>query len=195
MRDLDINDVKEEDRYILAPCGILCLGCDFYIGEAIEAAKKIQEIWEGWNIIDLSMVMGLNREGIQSTLDTIKKFLKLYKNKCPGCFNGGIGSKICGIAKCVNSKGYWTCAECDDYDPDSQTPCPYVIDDAIIMTDKGKTTKMICERYNHDPSNNLKSCRQIGYNDFIEEAKKKVRNGWRTWKIISNKTIFSIEYR
>ncbi|MFX1399411.1 MAG: DUF3795 domain-containing protein [Promethearchaeota archaeon] len=193
MTNLSIQEVNNEERFILSPCGILCLGCDFYIGEAVEAAKKIYEIWDGWNMVDIGPVIGQDQEGIRTTLRTLKQFLDSNKKKCPGCHDGGMGSAICGIAKCVNSKEYWTCAECEEYDPNSKNPCPYVSEEAPLMVDKGKTMKMICERYSQNPCENLKSSRQIGYHAFIEKARKKVENGWRTWKIISDKMIFSKE--
>ena len=37
----------------------------------------------------------------------------------------------------------------------------------------------------------LKKCREIGYLAFIEEAKEKVANGWRTWQIISKDMVFT----
>ncbi|MCK4380194.1 MAG: DUF3795 domain-containing protein [Candidatus Lokiarchaeota archaeon] len=189
---LKLEDVKEEDRGILAPCGIVCLGCDIYIGEGLEAAKKLKSIWEGGNMKDTSIAIGLNPKEINVTLETINKFIKASdKGKCPGCSKGGFPSQFCGIAKCVKSKGYWTCAECDDYDPSAETPCPNEDPNPMPMANKAQMTKMICTRYSRDTCNNLIRCREIGYDAFIEEAKEKVENGWRTWKVISDEMVFT----
>ena len=107
---LKLEDVKDEERGILAPCGILCLGCDYHVGDAVEAAKTLQKIWEGWNMVDIGELMGLNRKGINTTLKTLKKFINVNKRgNCPGCYRGGPASQVCSIAQCVKSKGYWTC--------------------------------------------------------------------------------------
>ena len=190
--NLKLDDVKAEDRGLLAPCGILCLGCDMHIGDAIEASKTLQKIWEGWNIVDVGPILGLNLKGIKSTLKTLKSFIKANKKgNCPGCSKGSFASQVCGIAKCVKSKGYWTCAECENYDPDSETPCPNINSNSMPITDKGHMMKMICTRYSRDPNQNLKKCREIGYPAFIQEAKEKVANGWRTWQIISKEMVFT----
>ncbi|MFX1258120.1 MAG: DUF3795 domain-containing protein [Promethearchaeota archaeon] len=189
---LKLDDVEGEDRGILAPCGILCLGCDYHIGDALEAAKKLQRIWEGWNMVDVAPLMGLNRNGMKTTLRTLNKYIKKNKRgKCPGCFKGGFSSQVCGIAKCVKSKGFWTCAECEDYDPNSEIPCPHI--NSNLLTNKGQFMKMICTRYSRDPVQNLKKCREIGYPAFIKEAKDKVKDGWRTWQIISKEMVFTNE--
>lgn len=190
---LKLDDIKEEDRGILSPCGILCLGCDGHMGEGIEAAKKLLSIWEGFNFLDVGQVMGLNAKQIKTTLKTLKKYVRMEKRgKCPGCFvNTGPPSTICGIANCVKSKGYWTCAECDEYNPESKTPCPYIDEDVMPMADKGQMSKMICTRYNRNTGNNLKRCREIGYSAFIKEAIEKVTKGWRTWQVISDEMVFT----
>jgi hypothetical protein len=185
--------VPDEDKGILAPCGILCLGCDTHLGEGIEAAKKLYDIMDGFNFLDVGIGFGFSAKEIKTTLKTLKKFIKMGKRgTCPGCFNNqGPPSSMCGIAKCVKSKGFWTCAECEDYDPDSDTPCPHIKEVEIPLTDKGQMTKIICTRYTKDNMNNLKKCREIGYPVFIKEAKDKVQKGWRTWQIISDEMVFT----
>ena len=190
---LKLEEVEEENRGLLSPCGILCLGCDTHLGEGIEAAKNIVDIWEGWNLLDVGPALGLNEKGIRTTLKTLKKYIKMNKRgNCPGCFNNqGPPSAICGIANCVKSKRYWTCAECGEYDPESETPCPNINKDAMPIADKGQMSKMICARYSRDTAKNLKKCREIGYLAFIKEAKDRVANGWRTWQIISDELVFT----
>ncbi len=190
--NLKLDDVKDDDRWILSPCGIPCIGCDTHIGEGLEAAKKLQEIWEGWNLADVGPFLGLSLRGIKSTLKTLESVIKAGKQgNCPGCFVGGGPSKICGIANCVKSKGYWTCAECEDYNPESETPCPHITPNPVPMADKGSMAKMICARYSRDTAQNLKKCREIGYNEFIKWAKEKVADGWRTWQVVSKDMIFT----
>jgi len=188
---LKINDVKDEDKGILSPCGILCLGCDTHLGEGVEAAKKIKEIWDGWNMLDVGPVLGMNEKNIKATLKTLNTYIKsAKKGLCPGCYIGGGPSQICGIANCVKSKGFWTCAECDDYNPEAENPCPNGKPSPVPMGDPEATMKMICTRYSKDTNSNLKKCQEIGYDAFIKEAKAKVADGWRTWQIISDEMVF-----
>ena len=189
---LKLEDVKEEVRGTLAPCGIVCLGCDTYTGEGLEAAKKLKSIWEGGNVLDTSIAIGLNPKDIEKTLETLNQYIKnADRGKCPGCFIGGFAGQFCGISKCVKSKGYWTCAECEEYDPTAEMPCLRKESAPVPMADPGQMTKMICTRYSKDTCNNLKKCREIGYNAFIKEAKEKVANGWRTWQVISDEMVFT----
>jgi len=187
---LKLDEVKEEDRGILAPCGILCAGCDSHLGEGIEAAKKLYEIWKGSNMEDTGPLFGMKE--IEVTLKTLKKYIESEeRGKCPGCFLGGGPSSICGIAKCVRSKEYWTCAECKDFNKESETPCPHITPSPMPMADKGSMMELICKRYNRDNISNLKKCCEIGYNNFIEQAKEKIANGWRTWQVISEEKVFT----
>ncbi len=189
---LKLDNVKEEDKGILAPCGIICLGCDTHIGEGLDAAKNLKEIWEASNLRDAGIAIGLDLKEINTTLETISKYIeKSGRGGCPGCSKGGFASQFCGIAKCVNSKGYFTCAECDDYDPMAENPCPNEDPNPVPMANRAQMTKMICMRYNKDTCNNLKKCRKMGYKVFIKEAKEKVENGWRTWKVISDEMVFT----
>ena len=189
---LKLNEVEEEDRGILAPCGIICLGCEFHIGESIEAAKILKEIWEGWNMEDVGPFLGLNLKEIKTTLKTLDKIIKMSKKgNCPGCFVRKDPSQNCEITNCVKSKGYWTCAECDEYESESEFPCPHIKHVQIPMTDKGSMMGIICKRYSRDNVQNLNKCREIGYPEFIKETKKKVADGWRTWQVISKEKVFT----
>ena len=190
--DLKLDDVKEEDRGIIAPCGIACLGCDTHTGEGLEAAKKLKNIWERGNLKDSGIAVGLNAKEINVTLEVLNKVIKSAEGgKCPGCFIGGFAGQFCGISKCVKNKGYWTCAECDDYNPTGDNPCPNVGDNPMPMADPGQMTKMICTRYSRDTCNNLKRCQEIGYDAYIKEVKEKVADGWRTWQVVSDEMVFT----
>ena len=62
MMELSLNEVKEEERGVIAPCGIICLGCEIHKDESLQAAKSIIEIWEGFNLPDVSAVVGMKRK-------------------------------------------------------------------------------------------------------------------------------------
>ena len=192
---LTLNDVNEKDRGVIAPCGIMCLGCDLHRDESLEAAKTIIKIWEGFNLPDVAVVVGLKPEEVCNTLETLRKYVERREKAgpCPGCFKDGGPSAICSIAKCVNSKGYWTCAECEDFNPESEDPCPHSDTELTSMPlgSRRETFALICKRYCANNIENLRKCREIGYPAFIEETEEKVRAGWRTWQVISNEMLFT----
>ena len=192
---LTLNDVNEKDRGVIAPCGIMCLGCDLHRDESLEAAKTIIKIWEGFNLPDVAVVVGLKAEEVCNTLETLREYVERREKAgpCPGCFKGGGPSAICGIAKCVKSKGYWTCAECDDFNPESKDPCPHSDTDLTSMPlgSRRETFALICKRYSANNVENLRKCREMGYPAFIAETEEKVRTGWRTWQVISNEMLFT----
>ena len=192
---LTLNDVNEKDRGVIAPCGIMCLGCDLHRDESLEAAKTIIKIWEGFNLPDVAVVVGLKAEEVCNTLETLREYVERREKAgpCPGCFKGGGPSAICGIAKCVKSKGYWTCAECEDLNPESEDLCPHSDTDLTSMPlgSRRETFALICKRYSANNVENLRKCRDIGYPAFIAETEEKVRTGWRTWQVISNEILFT----
>ena len=77
--NLSLEDVKEEEKGLIAPCGIICLGCDSYTGEGLEAATNLIRIWEGGNVLDTSMSVGLNPDDISKTLETLNQFVEKVK--------------------------------------------------------------------------------------------------------------------
>ena len=72
---LSLNDVNEEDRGVVAPCGIICLGCDVHMHEGLQAAKTIIEIWEGFNLRDVAVLAGLKAQDVCDTLDTLSEYV------------------------------------------------------------------------------------------------------------------------
>ena len=192
---LSLNDVNEEDRGVIAPCGIICLGCDVHMHESLQAAKTIIEIWEGFNLPDVAVLAGLKSQEVCNTLETLREYVDRREKAgpCPGCFNGGGPSAMCSIAKCVKSKGYWTCAECPDFNPESDEPCPHSDADlaSVPLGSRRETSALIRRRYSTNNVENLRRCREVGYPTFIAEAKEKVRTGWRTWQVISNEMLFT----
>lgn len=192
---LTLNDVNEEDRGVIAPCGIMCLGCDLHRDESLEAAKTIIKIWEGFNLPDVAVVVGLKAQEICNTLETLTEYVERRgeAGPCPGCFKGGGPSAMCSIAKCVKSKGYWTCAECEDFNPESEDPCPHSDTGltSISLGSRRETFALLCKRYSANNVENLRKCREMGYPAFIAETEEKVRTGWRTWQVISNEMLFT----
>jgi len=195
MMELSLNEVKEEDRGVIAPCGIICLGCEIHKDESLQAAKSIIEIWEGFNLPDVSAVVGMKAQEVNNTLGTLRQYVAIREKagQCPGCFKGGGPSAMCSIAKCVKSRGYWTCAECEYFNPESQEPCPHSDADlaSTRMGSRRETLTMVCRRYSSNNSENLRRCREVGYPAFIAETKEKVRKGWRTWQVISNEKLMT----
>ena len=191
--ELKLDDVKTEDRGILGPCGIVCLGCDLHKDESFEAAKTVVKIWEGFNFEDTAEVFGLNPQDVVRTLETLKKYISFKEESgpCQGCYIGGIAHcEMCPIVDCVKSKGYWTCAECEDFKPESEHPCPHVETASTPFENKGATFAVVCKRYSDNNIENLKRCREIGYSAFISEIKEKTEKGWRTWQVISREMLF-----
>ena len=73
---LSLTDVNEEDRGLLGPCGIICVGCDWHTNESSDAAKTVINIWEGHNLADVAMLKGLNSQDVLSTIKTLKKYVE-----------------------------------------------------------------------------------------------------------------------
>jgi len=190
---LTLDDVSEDDRGVVAPCGIICLGCEIHRDESLEAAKTIIKIWEGFNLPDVSAVVGLKAQDVNNTLETLREYVEKRgkAGPCPSCYIGG--GPQCSIAKCVKSLGYWTCAECDDFNPDSEVPCPHSDAElaSIPLGSRQETSGMLCKRYSANNAQNLKRCREIGYPAFIRETRGKVGTGWRTWQVISDEMLFT----
>ena len=192
---LSLESVKEEDRGLLSPCGIICAGCDVFTNESVEYAKKIIEIWEGFNLVDVPMLSGLTSQEILSTIDSLKKHVdhRGENTLCVsrGCYTSGGTIGRCPIWRCVKSKGYWTCAECEEYDVDSKSPCPHPEENfpGLALSSKGVMTELVCKRYASNNIENLRRCREIGYPAFVEEIKEKVEKGWRTWQVISKEMV------
>ncbi len=92
---------------------------------------------------------------------------------------------MCSILQCVQAKGYWTCAECDQFTGDPAHVCPHSDASESPMGSRDRASKLICKRYQADNIENLVRCREIGYAAFIEEIHKKVADGWRTWQVIA----------
>lgn len=189
---LDRNMVNEEDLGVISPCGIICLGCDMHREESLEAAKTLVMIWQGFNLADVAQALRLEPENVSAAINTLSRFIQIKEKTgpCPGCFKEGGPSKMCSIARCVKEKDYWTCAECNDYNPDSTHPCPHGELTTTHAASRATMSSLIRKRYTSNTTENLKMCREIGYAAFLRDIKESVRNGWRTWQVISDETVF-----
>ena len=186
---LSLNDIDDEDRGLLGPCGIICAGCDWHTNESCDAAKTVIQIWEGHNLADVAIMKGLSPQDVMAAIKTLKKYVET--SSCPGCHKKE-GGFICSIGRCVMKKGYWTCAECEDYNPESTYPCPHTDTNSYPgLPSRSEFSALACKRYNSNTIDNIKKCREIGYPAFINEMKEKVGNGWRTWQVISNEMVSS----
>ena len=190
---LSLTDVAEEDQGLISPCGIVCGGCDVCTNESVEAAQTIIQIWEGFNLADVSVVAGLTSQEILAIISNLRKFVKHREEifTCPGCYTSGGPFKTCPIWRCVKSKGYWTCAECEEYDVESKSPCPHPEADNpdVPLSSRGNMSNLDCKRYKSNNVKNLEKCREMGYSAFIQETKEKVGKGWRTWQVISHEMV------
>ena len=141
---------------------------------------------------DVSPGLGLESADVAGTLNTLMNYIKIKEElgHCLGSSVGAIGPCAnCPIVDCAKTTGYWTCAECDDFRPDSESPCPHVEAVSNPFESKGAMFAMVCKRYSKNNLDNLKRCQEIGYPEFIAEVKEKTKNGWRTYQVISREML------
>ena len=194
---INLQDVPEKDRGILSPCGIACLGCELHREESLEAAKTLVKIWNGWNMEDGAGAIGLKIVEVSQVLEILEKFIK-YRDEngpCRGCYHGDGPSATCSISQCVKKNGYWTCAECEKFEPNTDQVCPQQDEENANILGKpfaarSQAFELVNKRYGCTNIDNLKRCQEIGYVNFIAEMKEKVNNGWRTWQVISPEKVF-----
>jgi len=188
---ISIEDVPVEDRTILSPCGIVCLGCEKQLEESLYAARSLVNIWTGWNMGDVAAGFGITFPEVNQTIDILKKFIKNREENgpCRGC------PSTCSISQCVESKGYLTCAECSKFDQGTNETCPNHDEENTNILGKpfgarSQAFEIVNKRYNCTNIDNLRRCQEIGYINFIGEMKEKVSGGWRTWQVISPENVF-----
>ena len=93
-------------KKLISCCGLNCAACDAYIATMANDDELRQKTAEKWRV-------EYNAEGI--TPDMIN---------CTGCREPGVKiphCETCEIRVCARSKGFQTCAECDQL-----TTCPIV---------------------------------------------------------------------
>ena len=182
--NLDQHRVTEEERCLIAPCGIYCGACDMFLGRSKELTTELYRIMNGFNFADVGpAVMGIEQQKAQDFLDMLDKWSK--QEKCPGCFNGG-GSPVCSIRACAQNQGFLTCAEC------GRMPCnEHPGDGKGQPQDPGGWLELITKRYSHWNIDNLKRIQEIGYRSFIDEMQKRVKGGFLTSDVISREMVIT----
>jgi len=144
---------------LIGCCGVYCGACPFYRSEIPKLSKKLKDVLkeEKFNKIAIPFEwVGNYKE--------FKKWVNfLARTKCEGCQAGG-GNPFCNIRKCCQKNGIKSCAECDEL------PC--------------KKLGWISERYRSWNINNLERIKKIGYEKWLEEKEKEVKEDFRTGMII-----------
>ena len=156
-------------------------------GESLEAVKDVVQIWEGFDLAGVAKAFDMDSREVRDALRTMKRFIQVRTEAgpCPGCFLGGSPFETCSILQCVQSKGYWTCAECGEFTGDPSNACPHSDASENPMGSRHRASKFICKRYRGTNVENLARCREIGYAAFVEEIKQRVAEGWRSWHVIA----------
>ncbi|MHA1379772.1 MAG: DUF3795 domain-containing protein [Candidatus Helarchaeota archaeon] len=181
---MEKDKISEKETHLIAPCGIYCGACDSYLGKGKKLATELYKILDGFNLIDVgSLILGVDQTKIKNFLKLLKKYGK--SPQCNGC-NGGGGNPMCGMKICTKEKGILTCAECD------LMPCePTDEDRENPLFSKAGMLELISTRYSNWNIENLRRIKEIGYRKFIDEMEKKVKDGFLTSDVISNKKVFS----
>jgi len=179
MTNLERDKLTENEKCLIAPCGIYCGACDILLGNTRNLAKEMYRIMDGFNMADVGpLAMGIERERIVDFLNILQKWSQA--SKCPGCLPGG-GIRSCPIRACLEQRGFLTCAECD------MMPC-----NRLQQGPSAKAAaffELVNRRYSNWNIRNLERIREIGYRRFVDEMQKKVRNGFLTSDVISRETV------
>ncbi|WP_432666651.1 DUF3795 domain-containing protein [Wukongibacter baidiensis] len=133
------------DKKLVCPCGLTCCDCLFYKSEIFEAAKNLRDlireydfdtflgllsIKSGWEALgehfDLSKDQAWYKIGKHfDTFNQMPEFMNVLDNiiklqckttcqEISGCSIGGNTHK-CSALKCIISKGYDGCWECEEF--------------------------------------------------------------------------------
>jgi hypothetical protein len=181
MSNLDPNELSEGKKHLIAPCGIYCGACDFFLGNSRNLAKEMYRILNGFNIADVGpWAMGIERERVVDFLNILQKWSQ--GSKCPGCWAGG-GSHSCPIRACAQRQAFLTCAEC------ARMPCNRLEEGPSL--EAAAFLGLITKRYSNWNIVNLERIREVGYRRFVDEMQERVRNGFLTSDVISREMVMS----
>ncbi len=174
--------LAEEEKRLIAPCGIYCGACDIFLGKSMHLARELHRILDGFNLTDVApFVLEAEQEQARDFLAILKKWGS--GKQCPGCIKGG-GNPDCPIEACAKEKGLYTCAECERMpcSPDERNEDPFSPESLLGL---------ITKRYSGWNIENLKRIREIGYRRFIDETQAKVRAGFLTSDVISPEMVMT----
>ena len=88
MDNCEHEKLDEEEKRLIATCGIYCGACDIFLGKSRHLAKELVRILDGFNFTDVASIM------LEAEQEQIKDFLAILKKwssgtQCPGCIKGG----------------------------------------------------------------------------------------------------------
>ena len=178
---LDPNELSENEKHLIAPCGIYCGACDILLGKSKNLAKEMYRILDGFNMADVGpLAMGIERERVVDFLNILQNWSQ--GSKCPGCSPGG-GIPSCPVRACTQQRGFLTCAECD------RMPCNRLEEEP--SPEAAAFLRLVTKRYSNWNIGNLERIREVGYRRFVDEMQEKVRNGFLTSDVISHEMVVS----
>lgn len=187
-KSLHRDEVSDEEKSLIAPCGIYCGACDIFLGRSRELARELHRIMNGFNFADVGpFFMGIERQQILAFLDMLEKWSQA--DRCPGCWSGG-GNPFCPVKACAQNQGFLACAECD------RMPCH-----AGKGTDAGEGQdtrfwmELVTRRYARWNIDNLNRVREVGYRRFIDEMQEKVQSGFLTSDVISGEPVVTEAFK
>jgi len=183
---LDPTVLAENEKGLIAPCGIYCGACDLFLGNSRNLAKEMYRILNGFNMADIgTLAMGIERERVVDFLNILQNWSQ--GKKCPGCVPGGCfpggGIPSCPVRDCTQQRGFLTCAECD------RMPCNRLEEEP--PTKAAAFLALVIKRYSNWNIGNLERIREVGYRHFVDEMQEKVRNGFLTSDVISREMVVS----
>jgi hypothetical protein len=186
MNNLDPNELAENEKGLIAPCGIYCGACDLLLGNSRNLAKELYRILNGFNMADIgALAMGIERERVADFLNILQNWSQ--GKKCLGCVPGGCfpggGIPSCPVRDCSQQRGFLTCAECDSMpcNRSEEKPSP----------EAAAFFGLVIKRYSNWNIGNLERIRKVGYRRFVDEMQEKVRNGFLTSDVISREMVVS----
>ena len=129
--------MTEQDRNIIAYCGLNCFECFVYTKTISEAAKALRREMRAARLKnDWAEIPFLGEyEPFKKTLDSLAGF------RCNKVCRDGGGNPWCKIRKCVQKKGFEGCWECADFNA--------------------------CNKLWEKHLNNLKKMKKVGIGGFI----------------------------
>lgn len=184
MDELGRAQLNAEEASLIAPCGIYCGACDAFLGKSRDLAKELYRILKGFNMVDVApIVLEVEQERMKDFMVILERISR--GTRCAGC-NAGGGNPYCPIKKCTAEKEYLTCAQCHTM------PCHLLAaDDEEDPMGVCFYLDMITRRYAQWNIRNLERIRAVGYRQFVDEMREKVKDGFLTSDVISSEMVIT----